>query len=516
MQNYTTILKALKMAEGGYSTREIRRLLHISSGALDTIKKRFKVLGIPLDDLEKMSPNDIENSFYKTTRIRDDTKVMPDYKYVYDRLNEDKSRANLYFLWIDYKKENPYGYQYTQYKYYFNKWLKEHGLDKNGKLTMVVERIPGEIIYIDWAGDTLACVNNEEGKLIKTHFFITTIGVSSLIFVKAYKDEKIDKFIDGVVSSLKAYEAVPKFLKPDNLKTGVTKHNKDELILTSAFRDLERHYDVIVTPPPSRKPRGKATVESGVNYIETHVIERLKGHIFNDFDELNKKITDIVYELNNRARGSSKTRQELFDTFDRPNMRPLPNSHFSVFDYKVQTVPNNYHLEYDNHYYSVPYELIRQELILKADLFDIYITDRFNKLVAHHQRAYSAFPKYITVDDHMPKDHQFYKIVNTKDGDYYRRWAKVFGDNMYTFIDRLLKSYDYEEQAYNSANGLLHLAKNYPVTLVEEAAKECLLANNVKYTYLKKALESKKTKGSNGSDNILPVHKNIRGKDEYK
>ena len=198
MQNYTTILKAIKMTEGGYSTREIRRLLHISSGALDTIKKRFKTFGIPLDDLEKMSPNDIENSFYKSTRIRDDTKVTPDYKYVYDRLNGDKSRANLYFLWIDYKKENKDGYQYTQYKYYFKEWLKENCLDKNGKITMAVERVPGEIIYIDWVGDTLACVNSEEGKLIKAHFFITTIGVSSLIFVKAYKDEKIDKFIDGV------------------------------------------------------------------------------------------------------------------------------------------------------------------------------------------------------------------------------------------------------------------------------------------------------------------------------
>lgn len=514
MQTYTTIIKAIEMLEEGYSTREVRRLLCISSGALDTIKKRFRLLDISLDQLKRMPPDTIEKSFYQKTRIRDDTRPLPDFKTVYDRLNQNSGRANLYFLWIEYKKEHTDGYQYTQYKEYFNKWMSDNGLGQRFK--MLVERKPGEIVYIDWVGDRLACVLDEDGCLAKAHFFITTVGVSSLIFVKAYRNEKTDSFIDGVVSALKAYRAVPRFLKPDNLKTAVTRHNKDELILNSAFRDLEHFYNTIVLPPPARKPTGKAAVESGVKYVETHILEKLRGHAFNSFDDLNEVIANIVYELNNRRKNkASKTRQELFDAFDRPEMHELPTDHFSVFDYAVRTVPNTYHLAYDDHYYSVPYRLIGQELVQKADGFNIYICDRSNRLIAHHKWVYGVYPRYITIQDHRPEDHQFYAEINSKDGAYFRNWAKVFGPHMADFIDRLLRSYEFEEQGYKSANVSLHMAKGYPKAIVDDAARECVQANIIKYTYFKKALQNR-TSSSAADEESLPVHKNIRGKEEYR
>ena len=57
------------------------------------------------------------------------------------------------------------------------------------------------------------------------------------------------------------YGAVTKYFVPDNLRTAVTKHTKDELILQSTFADLEDFYETIVLPPPARKPKGKPTVE---------------------------------------------------------------------------------------------------------------------------------------------------------------------------------------------------------------------------------------------------------------
>lgn len=170
MQTYTTIIEAIEMLEEGYSTREVRRLLRISSGALNTIKKRFRLLDISLDQLKRMPPDAIEKSFYQKTRIRDETRPLPDFKTVYDRLNQNGGRANLYFLWIEYKKEHPDGYQYTQYKEYINKWMSDNGLGQRFK--MLVERNPGEIVYIDWGGDRLACVLDEDGCLAKAHFLL--------------------------------------------------------------------------------------------------------------------------------------------------------------------------------------------------------------------------------------------------------------------------------------------------------------------------------------------------------
>ena len=40
----------------------------------------------------------------------------------------------------------------------------------------------------------------------------------------------------------------------------------------------------------------------------------------------------------------------------------------------------------------------------------------------------------------MPPEHLYYQEINSKDGNYYRRWASVFGPSMSELIDRILKS----------------------------------------------------------------------------
>ena len=130
----------------------------------------------------------------------------------------------------------------------------------------------------------------ETGEILPVHIFATTLGVSSLIYAEAFLDEKLLQFIEGTVHAVQFYGGVTKYFVPDNLKTAITKHTKDELLLQSAFSDLEDFYYTIVLPPPPYKPRGKATVENHVKYLETHLIEKLKENIYTSLDELNADI----------------------------------------------------------------------------------------------------------------------------------------------------------------------------------------------------------------------------------
>lgn len=115
----------------------------------------------------------------------------------------------------------------------------------------------------------------------------------------------------------------------------------------------------------------------------------------------------------------------------------------------------------------------------------------------------------------MPPEHQYYKEVNQKDGNYYRRWASVFGPNMSECIDRMLKSQKHEEQAYNACAGLLHTVKEIPHGLVEETAKRCIQMNSCRYKTFKQVLSKVLNERSIQSDS-LPEHENIRGKGFYK
>ena len=56
---------------------------------------------------------------------------------------------------------------------------------------MVVERIPGEKVYIDWIGDQPEILMDSiTGELKKVHFFVTTVGVSNRVYAEAFEDEK--------------------------------------------------------------------------------------------------------------------------------------------------------------------------------------------------------------------------------------------------------------------------------------------------------------------------------------
>lgn len=518
MQNYNTIIGTIQMRLNGCPIRSVMDRYNIGSGTVSLIMNRFKANGISIEELQLMIPKEVESLFYPQTNLQRKDVPLPDYQYYYDRIHSEKSKVNISYCWLDYKEKNPDGYEKSQFYEYYNRFVTENYGGAN--ITMAVNRIPGEKMYIDWVGDQPELlIDVETGEIKKVHLFTTTLGVSSLIYAEAFIDEKLPNFIAGCTHAVSFYGAVAKYFVPDNLKTAVTKHTKDDLILQSSFSDLEDFYGTIMLPPPARKPKGKATVENHVRYLETHLVEKLKENSYTSLENINDDIKKIVATLNTRTfQNKSFSRQDAYEKYDKPCMNPLPGGCYTTCDYKaVLKVPNNYHIEYDDHYYSVFYSYCGKPAILKATPSKIKICDQYNKLICTHERSYKKFPLYITMDEHMPPEHLYYKEVNSKDGDYYRRWASVFGPNMSELIDRILKSAKHEEQAYNACAGILHKVKSIPKGVAEETARKCIEINSCKYSTFKQML--KKMNDSEVPVKVtgtLPEHENIRGKDYYK
>lgn len=516
MQNYNTIIGVIQMRQNNCSHSVIQNRYHIGSGTVQLILKRFKASGFSLDDLKSMEPSQVETLFYPPENLQRKDIPTPDFASYFDRIHSKGSKVNISYCWIEYKEQHPNGYEQSQFYELYNRFVEKNFGKPNSK--MAVERVPGEKLYIDWVGDQPYLLTNPEtGEITKVHIFVTTLGLSSLIYAEAFLDEKLTSFINGTVNAILFYGGITKYLVPDNLKTAVIKHTKDELILQSAYSDLEDFYNTIVLPPPARKPKGKATVENHVRYLETHLVEKLKESTYTSLSELNIAIKKRVAVLNSRKfQNKQFSRMDAFLKYDKPCLKPLPGGSYTVCDYKTVTrIPDNYHVEYDNHYYSVVYTYCGKPAIIKATASEIKICDQYNRLICKHKRSYREFPKYVTEDNHMRPEHLYYKEVNHKDGAYYRRWASVFGTNMAEFIDRLLKSSKYEEQAYNSCAGLLHMVKDMPHGVVEEAARHCIQMNSCRYKTFKQVLKKVQNE-RNFNFNSLPEHKNIRGKGFYK
>lgn len=533
MQHYNTIIGVISLRLRGesYTTTQLR--YGVGSSTVTRIMTRYNSLGLSLDELKATPPDEVEKLFYPPESMSRLDKVMPDFNEIH-RLMMEMEHPDLSYQWLEYRKENPDGYGLSQFYKLYNDFCKANFWKP--KTYMPVERIPGERMFIDWVGDKPKLLTDPRtGELIEVHIFVTTLGFSSYMYAEAFPDEKLPNFIAGVVHALEYYGAAPKYLVPDNLKTAVTKHTTDKLVLNPEFMDLESFYDVIVLPPPARKPKGKATVEQSVRLLETHLIEPLKRQTFTSLETLNDAVKKIVAEINqgefHDKKDIRKSRIQAFETYDKPAMKCLPNGNFTICDYKVfSSVPDNYHLEYDGHYYSIVYTYFGKPAILKATTSDIIICDEHNRFICQHKRAYKAFPRYITDDSHMPKKDLFYKELNEHlnehDGDFYRRWAHSYGKPMEVFIDRILCGCKHEEQAYKSCKGILYMCKGNPASLAMEAAQTCIDAEACSYNNFKKVYNRLKaglnnpSPSSNPRESLdsmeLPEHTNIRGGNSYK
>ena len=266
MHDYNTILGVIELRLSKVSYDAVQKRYRIGRSGIALIMNRYNDSGLSLDDLRQMPPAKVVDLIYPKENLRHKDIPLPDFEKIHEQMIQMGKHADLSFLWIDYKKEHPNGYQLAQfYKLYRDFMVDTYGTSKT---SMPVERIPGEKMYIDWVGDQPELLlDTAAGALRKVHIFTTTLGFSSLVYAEIFLDEKLPHFIAGTVHALSYYGAVPKYLVPDNLKTAVTMHSKDELVLQSAFSDLETFYDTVILPPPPRKPKGKPTVENHVRFL---------------------------------------------------------------------------------------------------------------------------------------------------------------------------------------------------------------------------------------------------------
>lgn len=98
---------------------------------------------------------------------------MPDYEYVHKELQ--KSGVTLKLLWLEYcercRENGELPYQSTQ----FNKYYSDYAIKTNA--TMHLNHKPGEIMQVDWAGDTAAVIDTVTGEIIPAYLFVEYSGI---------------------------------------------------------------------------------------------------------------------------------------------------------------------------------------------------------------------------------------------------------------------------------------------------------------------------------------------------
>ncbi len=114
-------------------------------------------------------------------------------------------------------------------------------------------------------------------------------------------------------------------LVPDNAKVAVIKACLYDPVVNRSYTDMARHYGTAVLPARPRRPRDKAKVEACVGIVERWLLGRLRNRIFYSLAQVNAAIAECLADLNdNRVlRQFGKTRRQMFEEIDAPNLKPL-------------------------------------------------------------------------------------------------------------------------------------------------------------------------------------------------
>ena len=524
MKNFTTITGVIRMRSLGLSFPSCQERFHIGSGTAQDIMSKYKKMLIPLEELETMEPQKVEQLFYPSIQRKHRKIPDPPFDEIFEHLHITGRSTLKKDIWEEYQRREPDGYRRSQFYEYLNEYL----LDRFGPddLTMGVNRIPGERVFIDYCGDKplvhifeLSKDPSDITEQQKIHLFLTTCGFSSKLYGEASLNEKQYQFNGATANALKYYGAVPRYLVPDNLKTGVTVNTKDQVLINSSFQDLEAFFDVIVLPPPYRKPKGKAAVERYVQVIEKKVIAKLeKQYTFQNLEEVNSAVMEVIEEENNKKpKGYRLTHNELFEMYDKPAMRPLTDTEFMNCDYGYcPSVPDSYHVAFDEHFYSVPYHYYGKEVLIKASMDKVMLCDANNHLIVEHKRCYIPTLRFITKEEHMPANHRFYSEVNHLDSSDYLKWAEEIGTNMKQLIYAILKSAKHDDQMYRACNSIRHMCADVPKGLCEEAAADCMRSRRTRYSDFKETLgDLLKMRRQSSITATLPEADDAWGKDYY-
>ena len=247
MTDYREILRLQSL---GFNNSQIAESMCVTRQTVITALQRATVLGLDWHTAEDMSDRDVAVKLLQSVVSKLSYK-MPDFEYI----NREMSRpgVTLQLLWFEYcdkcRDSGEIAYQLTQFKQYYRDWSMK------SNATMHINRKPGELLEVDWAGQTAAIVDTDTGTDIEAYIFVAALPYSGYSYVEAFLSRDQEAWTAGHVNAYNYFGGVTRILVPDNLKTGVTKHGKKEIILNRAYQEMAEHYGTAVIPTRIRKPK---------------------------------------------------------------------------------------------------------------------------------------------------------------------------------------------------------------------------------------------------------------------
>jgi len=414
---------------------------------------------------ETLTDKDIEQILYPGRWVNAGRK-LPDFECIHKELA--KPGVTLSLLWAEYcmqcQQEHSIPYQHAQF------YEKYHAYAASQRATLRIKRKPGELMEVDWAGDTLQVTDEAMEDSASAYLFVACLPCSLYSYAEAFPDMKSNHWIEAHIHAYSFFEGVTRVLVPDNLKTGVIKNTRTELVLNRSYHEMAEYYGTAIIPARPHTPRDKASAEGAVKIVETWILAALRNRRFFSFAELNRAIREKLVELNTKPFQKKKgSRLSAFEEEEKAFLLPLPASPYETAVWSTATIQSDYLITVGECKYSVPYELIGTTLDIRTTEKTIEVFYQNSRVASHVRREYSPDPIYIP--EHMPESHRKYTNYHA---DSFLDWAETIGACTLVVVKHFLSMHKVEQQGYKPCTSLMKLADRYSMERLEAACEKAL------------------------------------------
>jgi transposase len=488
--------------ERGLSHRAIARASGVGVGTVWEHLARAKRAGLAWPLPAELDDSELEARLFPPPPVGRE-RVMPDLAEVHQELKG--VGVTLHLLWQEYREvHGEGGYGYSQFCELYRRWA--------GRLRPSMRQLhrAGEKLFVDFSGKKPHLVDRRTGELVEVELFVGALGASCYTYAEATASQKLPDWIGAHERMLEYFGGSPAIWVPDQLRSAVAQPCRYEPGVNRSYQELASHYGAVVIPARPGKARDKAKVETMVLVAQRWILARLRKRTFFDLVELNAAIRELLEQLNTRPMQKlGASRRQLWERLDRPALKPLPTERYDLGQWTRCRVNIDYHVEVDHHLYSVPYQLVGQELEARysSTVVEIYYKGR---RLESYPRRYDHQPT--TRSEHMPSSHRAHaewtpsRLIH---------WAEKSGPACGRLVCGILRSRPHPEQGYRACLGLMRLGKRYGAERLEAACERAEHLRSYSYRTVKNILASSQDRlplEEGISDTLVTLtHDNVRG-----
>ncbi len=491
--------------ECGLRNRAVARSCKVAPSTVSEYVQRAKRAGLSWPLPEELTAAMLEELLFPVSERAPEERIpMPDWSVVHTEMKKNKG-VTRQLLWREYRAEHENGYGYSQFCKLYQTWRRK--LDPRMRQTHEA----GEAM-VDYAGLTMKVDDPATGETRQAEIFVFNLASSCYLYAEAHWSQDLVSWIRGHENAHRAVDGVPPLTIIDNLRSGVSQACRYDPDLNPTFYDFAQHCGTAVIPTRVATPRDKAKAENGVQVVEREVLAPLRHVHFIGLRALNKAMAERLAVVNRRPMlHIERSRLELLEEIDRPALLPVPIRRFEMAHWKRAKVPVDYHVEFDHHFYSVPYTLIGQHVEIRATADLIEVLADFTR-VASHLRS-SVRGRHSTDPAHMPEGHRAYAEWTPER---ITAEAERIGPQTAAMVAALFDGAAHPRQAARACLGLVRLAQQHPPERLEEACRYALAVGALRYKSVKHILLAGLVlPPEEFPAGPLPTHANVRGATYY-